>query len=526
MEKTLKNWIEKILMGAAFAFYFFVTCYRLTNASLWFDEAVEFWYSRTFSGQLPFWESTTTNMYQRIISTYQPPLYNILMYFWLQISTSEWWFRFFGVVMGFVGNIAIYKTVKKIGNGLGAAIAVFLSSCTYRLVYYWQECAEYCLMLCSLCWTIYFFLLVLEEQSKKRIILFTISAVIPIYSQYGAVFPIFSMLLVFFIFICIRKEKTAIITTTAAYIIAFVCAGIPLVFLFLRKQMERQLGGEIIGHVPVFRGGPLRDCVRNFLATLRWNLFTEFSDRNSLIIAGILLLLTTAVIILSKNVHVRVLVIINIFTWLLFYIAVKVKLYANTEYIEGFGNRYSLFFIPLWIITIFAVVFEFSRILWEKFPKHFEYSCCFLGICVCFVSVYIYLNWTQELAGNWQKENMRGAVEKWFDSTEADSNTLVYRGGAPAFAYYLHQANDFDPDMERNIKYMKWLRDLSKEEYIQVINNMYNYKWPEEILFIGSHVADDFDTIVSIFTDAGYNSEKLFTSNAYLMRFTLPSDDR
>ena len=130
MEK--KQSIEKMMVGAAFAFFVLITCYKLTNAPLWFDETIEFWYSKIMFGKLPFVgdglnASTDINMYQRILSTYQPPLYNVIMHFWLKIGTSEWWFRFFGVVMGLIGNIGIYKAVKRISNAYLAAVSVFLA---------------------------------------------------------------------------------------------------------------------------------------------------------------------------------------------------------------------------------------------------------------------------------------------------------------------------------------------------------------------------------------------------------------
>ena len=173
---------EKLLMYAAFIFFFLITCYKLTYAPLWYDETVEWWYSKILIGALPFptYCSNDINMYERIISTFQPPLYNILMYFWLKVSSSEFWFRFFGVVMGFMGNVAIYKSVKKIGNGYIAALSVFFTSCVSRLLMYWQECAEYCLMLGTLCWTVYFFISFIKEPSHKNIIFLTIFLIIPI----------------------------------------------------------------------------------------------------------------------------------------------------------------------------------------------------------------------------------------------------------------------------------------------------------------------------------------------------------
>ena len=125
---------DYFLLGSVLILFILVTTYKLTNASLWFDETVEYWYSKVLVGTLPY-DSTKVNMYQRITSTYQPPLYNILMYFWLRISDSVWWFRFFGVVMGFIGMIGLYKGVcKAIDNSALASASVAFSAFVYTII--------------------------------------------------------------------------------------------------------------------------------------------------------------------------------------------------------------------------------------------------------------------------------------------------------------------------------------------------------------------------------------------------------
>lgn len=102
-------------------------------------------------GYLPYKDMTykdmTQNMYERIISTFQPPLYNLLMFVWLRISDSELWFRLAGVIFGFIGMIGIYRGIYNVTKSrITASITIVFCSFTYRLVYYWQECAEYCLV--------------------------------------------------------------------------------------------------------------------------------------------------------------------------------------------------------------------------------------------------------------------------------------------------------------------------------------------------------------------------------------------
>lgn len=505
--------IERIVTGFAFAFFFLVTCYKLTNAPLWFDETVEYWYSKVMIGPLP-WESSG-NMYQRIVSTFQPPLYNFLMYFWLKISDTEWWFRFFGVVMGFIGNLGIYKSVKKVGNSYIAAIAVMFSSCIYQLVYYWQECAEYCLMLGTLCWTIYFFLCVVEERTTKNIILFTISAILPVFSQYGAAFPVLTMLLVTYAFVVIKKEKGGVIRISISYIVAFVVAAIPLFFFFLIKQMENQQGGEIQAKVLSFEGNIVKDFFSSLKTVVKWNLFSYYGDQFAVIFIIVSVIAIIAMFILSKKNYVKILGLVNIATWILYYFAVKIGIYSY----GSFGSRYDLFFLPLWIVTIFCLGIEIYETLKVKCSGKFDcLKYYYAGICLCMVICFIYLGWTSKIQNNWNKENMRDPVKKWISEGAEDSNTIVYYAGGSGFSYYLRQYDGYKEELENNVNYMYWYRNKSVEEYTEYVNSIYGKEWPNEVYIIGSHTRDDFNTLITAFTDRGWQRTDLYDSNGFLVR--------
>lgn len=134
----------------------------MTHASLSLDEAVEYWYSKILIGKLPNNIATgisvanSNTMYERVVTTLQPPLYNFLLFFWLLVNDGVWWFRFSSVIFGAIGVIAMFKAIKYSGNYfISVSIVVFLSFC-FRYIYYSQECAEYILMLAMLSVAIYY----------------------------------------------------------------------------------------------------------------------------------------------------------------------------------------------------------------------------------------------------------------------------------------------------------------------------------------------------------------------------------
>ena len=520
MEK--KQSIEKMMVGAAFAFFVLITCYKLTNAPLWFDETIEFWFSKTMFGKLPFVgdglnASTDINMYQRILSTYQPPLYNVIMHFWLKIGTSEWWFRFFGVVMGLIGNIGIYKAVKRISNAYLAAVSVFFSSCVFRLVYYWQECAEYCLMLGILCWTIYAFICLLEEQSRRNIVIFTVLSVLPVYSQYGAAFPVAAMLIIAYVYTASKKNKKTIITISVSYFAAFVFAALPLIYFFLIKQMRYQQGGDIQAVKFSVEGNIVSDMFRGFKTTISWNLFSYYNDLVAIVFSCLFVLCIVLFVVVSKKTYVRSLAITNIITWLLYYLAVKLGMYSY----GSFGSRYSLFFIPLWLVSIFCFGYQICGLLRRFLDEKFKGSSyIYTGMCMAMIVCFMVSSWTMKLQQNWTKEDMRTAVNTWLEIGAQNSHTVVYYGGDSGFAYYLQTKENYSSELEKNVVYMPWMRDKTVEEYTDYINSLYEDEWPPEIYIIGTHTREDINTLASAFTDRGYIRDDLKTPNSTLMKLT------
>lgn len=515
-----KQRIENIMAGAAFTFFMLMACYKLTNAPLWFDETIEFWFSKIMFGKLPYEGAglnASTNMYQRIVSTYQPPLYNVIMYFWLKFSTTEWWFRFFGVVMGLIGNIAIYKAVKKLSNGVIAAGSVFFSSCVFQLVYYWQECAEYCLMLGTLCWAIYGFICLLHKQTLKNIVLFTILSILPVYSQYGAVFPVAAMLIVSYVYILLKRDKRAIVNITISYFVALVVAAIPLIYFFMIEQMEHQQGGKIKAIAFAIDGNVFSDMFKNFKAVITWNLFSYYDELVAIVFSWAFIISIVLILIMSKKAYVRLLAITNSITWFIYYFAVKLGVYSY----GSFGSRYNLFFIPLWLISVFCFGYQLYELLRKTFcEKYKNLPYVYAGICLTMIVCFMVSSWTLKLQYNWDKEDMRTAVDTWLEIGAQDSQTIVYYGGCSGFAYYLQQKKDYSPDMENNVIYMPWMRAKTVEEYTDYVNSIYGDQWPLEVYIIGSHTREDINTLASSFTSRGYVREDLCTSNCSLMRLS------
>src|SRR3989338_8542208 len=104
------------------------------NQSFWLDEAAQMIESsRPFSLQFA------------LSSDFHPPLYHLLLHFWVYFGNSETFARIPSVVMGVLSVYFIYKVARLLNIKRGLIPAVFLLSLSPYHIYYSQEVRPYML---------------------------------------------------------------------------------------------------------------------------------------------------------------------------------------------------------------------------------------------------------------------------------------------------------------------------------------------------------------------------------------------
>lgn len=502
-----------VFQGVAFAFFLVTASWGLTNASLWFDEAVEFFYS----------VCSISEMYEKVVSTFQPPLYNFIMHFWLKFSETEWWFRFAGVFWGFLGSVGLYLTLKRLTGVRTAALGVMAYAVSYYLVYYLQECAEYSLLIGILFWTIYFFVCLLESPTTKNIFLFTIFCVLPIYTQYGAVWLVVPACVVVFIYFFKEKNWKAVGKLCASYGIAGIVAGIPLIYFFLIPQMSAQgtLSENIEGIY--FEGFFLVDLWKTLCRVIQWIFIGRFETTLNIIVEIIIFLLILVVLvefIVSKNKIYRGLVLVAIASFLLFYFATKLGYYATNSYTpEGFGTRYSLFFAPICIVVAFYTLYLLYKKSRQETGSINKAAGVVLGIVLA-VGFVLFMQNSQRLSQNWTKEDSRGLVNSWYANAAYEKQTYVYYGADYGFRYYVSHNELYSTTYEENILYQPWSRGQSQEEFKEYLLNEYGGTIPDEIYLCFSHIYETEATDrVNLFAELGYTVEQKYNGNNAILYY-------
>ena len=417
--KVIRN--DKALVLFSFLFFLFMMLFNLTHSALWGDELVEYYYSqKTIS---------TGEFYQGILLTYQPPLYNIIMHFWLKIGGSLFWFRFFNVILGTISFWFLYSTLQNLVGCRKACVSSIILAICYQWIYCIQECSEYALMLCGLFMALYFYVMCLERFSYAKMLGFVLGCVIAIYSQYGAVFVIAPLLVMFFCKIIFDNEYSPKkkIGTVAVYIFSFFAFAIPLYIFFAKIQLTHQAIEE---NTIQFSAGLLKDIPFIFGKIFVWLFSIEDADNLSFIfgIWGLIFLsiIFNGLICKSENWIKRSLILCMLITYVTHYILVQLHIYAMTfpGQSSGFYCRYSYFYIPLMAIVV-PIIFDQLENSLSKY-KILRLACALLTGTVLFVSFIGTLQ-------NWHKSFSDELGKAWADNKGWEDVTYLF-GSASKYA--------------------------------------------------------------------------------------------
>lgn len=502
---------EYFCLAAVLLVFLLMSLYKLTDAPLWYDEVVEFYYSKYLSGPIQG-VSIYNSLYERLqFNSFQPPLYNLIMHVWLLFSESEWWFRFSGVVFGFIGMLGLYACMKMITNWKVAVLSVFVSSFIYELMYYVKEAAEYNLMLMLLYWMLYFYFRTFRDLTLKNIGLFTGISVILLYTQYGTVLAILPLAIALFIKAFRQKDKKLCRKIAIIYVASGAIAGLPLFFLLFRIQL--QWNQSVNYYTVAFeKNNVIYDFFMMILTTAQW-LFTESKTRFTLICAAALLvciIFAVLCIVKRKNQEFNYFMISCVAGWIIYYIIVRSGLYAYGD----FGNRYSLYLLPVWFVAVVYLIYESVRFI---SALHFKHKKLVLNMGICFILVIAMGYCTYgfyRVQLHWAKSDTRSVVDLWYEEKGFDTPTYVIFGEAPSFTYYLTHDSRFDQKYMDDItfEYENKETKLGADEYWDYFVEKYQGQPPEEFYLSIGHE----NSLTDALRQKGYTLETEFISNTIL----------
>ena len=514
------NKTEAMCICLVFLFYIFMMMYRLTYSPLWFDEHIEHLISQM--------SLTNGEMYQNIIITFQPPLYNFIMHFWLMLGTGDFWFRLFNVILGVVVGASIYVTVRRLYSFKAATFAVALLAVCYQYIYCVQECSEYQLMVMNIALMICFYVKSMQSLDKLssrslylNTLLFVFFAVCAMYSQYGAMFMVIPFLALYWFQVVFKQNKKDTLIITVLYGVAAVFGALPLFVLYASKQLAENAIAENAGVtfgvselLSIFtEPGRIIAYLYNIPMNSLTNLFLG--------IAGVLFIIISILIIIGKvkalkkndscsasesciyaNANRKItasLLAIMLTGYVLHYFLVVFHIYAMIHPGEsaGFYARYSYFYIPLATITLTIMLIELKRIMIDNRIPEMATSLTIkkanLVLCGLFAAVALVV-FVPRIMRNWHKSYDDVFTATWITQNGWEETTYlvgqarfgfkryvtdVYGEAIAANAFHESQVNfDYLPE-----SFWIWRMSWGGEKFDDFVNEARNRGYNVEILY-------------------------------------------
>ena len=501
------------ILLAAFLFYVL----NATTHGLWYDEAIEYFYSKHLTGTVPGGLGTT-NMLERIRITYQPPLYNILMYVWLSIFDSELSFRLAGILITIAGSVGVYLAINEVlPDGIWSDLGTLFYLFSYGTVYYALECAEYNLMMCFTAWSVFFFLRLLMRNDRKSVIGFFAFSCLSVYSQYGATFIVFGMSLALLIHLITTNNTKQLRLFVLSGIGTAVLAILPLAVFFLYPQMKH-LNSGTVSHTPFFARG----LVVDFFVGGKDTLESMFGQRTVYVIILLLAISLISLALCFKRIIYPFLALF--FAWIVYFFAVCCSFYGNkiwdTDSIGSMnlGDRYSFFFIPATVTMLTIGLW----LLWE-YMKQKDITLAKIWVVICSVCIAMICSYeiyrTASQTIHKPDDDVRELVLFWYDHGLYDSKTLLFQWDDALFNYYLIHDDRYQRSYSLSVESTDvWARTADYDEMYTKLSEM-GYLSSDEFYYVTSRTKDN-PVFLSVMKDAEYDVQVVYSGESILLHLT------
>ncbi len=504
---------------AAFVYYWVMALYKLTQAPIWQDEAMEFYCSIPVRGAIRG-VTEYASMYERMAYIQQqPPLYNWVMCLWLQVSEGEWWYRLSSVVFGFIAALGLYAVIRKLCDRYMAAFCVVIYSSIYILMYYIKEASEYSLLIMLLFWLVYAWLLLCERMGGRRILLFTLLCVLSVFTHYGAAFVVVPFGISVLVMAARSRDWKSFRLGLGLDIAAGGIGGFVLLYFFMIPQSANHVSTLFSEkEIMIERGNIVLDFLNSLMWVFKWSTIDMDRDWDKIwwLIIGamiVIALVIAYVAVKSRRDVIRKYLYCNIAVYLIYYIVTKLNIYAYGWY----GNRYNMFLFPLWFVLIAVSLYELvmllrqsdSRFVAGKGARLVQTGLVLAGVVYCFYGDY-------RISCHWAKMDLRTVVAEWYARDGYEVPTLLDFHQRYAFTYYFTHDGVYDASQWDNVLYNDEIEPFDAKSGTQIwkdyLQRIYDGRLPDALYL----VTGQWNAFVDAFEELGYEVDPVVDTTAKL----------
>lgn len=382
------------------------------NQSLWLDEAAQ-----VIQGKVPI-----LYLLQNLQADFHPPLFHIIVHFWMYLGTEEWKLRLLTVILGLISIFFTYLLGKKISNGnekIALSGALFLAINPFH-IYFSQELRPYMLSCLMGILVVLSFYYSLKSNKIKWWVLFIISTVLFIYSSYLSVFLLFG--LITYWLINIKRYKTLIMPLLISLMVVGVLylPWIPMVFqqLEVSSGISKDLSGwESAVSVPFLKALPLT-LMKFIIGQINFMPFWVYSLVTAIVF-------TIYGLIIFKGIDYKK---ISSNFLLIIFLSGLVSSVVFTFFLPVVAPKRLIFLLPLFILLLSSGLAKVSKRLFLP-----------LFTLISFLSLtFLFIYQTNPV---FQREDWRSSVKK-IESMASDHSIVVFKFSDPFAPYSWYEKND------------------------------------------------------------------------------------
>ncbi len=436
---------------------------RLWNLgqSLWLDEAAQ-----AIESSQPWWV-----ILNDLGADFHPPLFHILLSFWIKLGTAEWQMRLLPVIFSLLTIWIVYIFVKSYSQRI-ALIAALLLAINPFFIYYSQELRPYMMGCFFSVLSIYMFWKALTNT--KLWIWFIVVSILHIYTSYFGIFILVGQC----IFLLQTSERKKNLVYFLGSVIITTLFFIPWVPTFL-TQLRISDGIKI--DLPGWSNAVSTPVVKLLPLTFVKFIIGQINFTPRILYGVVAILFSTVwMFLLFKSVDLK-----SQF-WRYCFCLLSVGLLLPTVvslFLQIAAPKRLLFDLPLIIILISMGI--------EKLEGKWKYLSLMIvtGISLFCVGIY-------ETNPQFQRENWKEAVEK-VESLKTEHSTVLFKFTRPlaSYTWYAHQPIE--------TFYLAESLDIKDEDF----NRLDNYLLDKKTVFIFHYLGD--------LTDPNHKLEKKVESNGF-----------
>jgi uncharacterized membrane protein len=508
---------------------FAVRVWELDARALWLDEGMEYWVA---TSALPHILNSVRDGIQ------DPPLYSVLLHFWMRLGTDVFVLRYPSVCFGVVSVLGVMVIGHRlsgpaVGLAAGAVMAILPPAIRYS-----QEIGQYALMEALLVWSLFALQRIDRLSGWRAYALWGLLALLATY-YYGTVLTLAATLGASATFAAPTQDAATRVRKLGAGVL-YGIATIPLLVFFLPNQLFR---GPTEQAFQVHLDTPMIEIKNLVSSTVHlvtfqltgwpWTTIPEWIPVCLVVVAVILATINS----IKGSARPQAWLAHLFLAGVLYYTASRLGLLP-------YGYRYGLILTPLLVPSIALGVAP----TWQN--RSLQNAGAFvLASIVIACALSLPHQASREALGRpegwiWpETSDLDRVVAYWLKHRETSDPTYVYYAGITAFSYYVDQYTEnhhylpptwyiecWTRDQpayctDNNIYYGSWVRHLEPETKVNIIRDVLPND-SESLWLIFSHVypSEDQEILDGLTKDYQIvDSYKTVKASAYLLQLSAQS---